>query len=123
MTLNLLLHCGAHAVERIDILNADTPQGTATHVPIPHHKLLVEVTDTLRYHNYHIVNEAHGMTADGTPVKLSLQVFFSPASLGKNACGSDVSFSFVTLTFGPWFLWAARVFLKTFELHFVCQGN
>ncbi len=63
--LNLMLHCGANAVERTDILNAETPQGTATHVPIPHHKLLTEVTDTLRYHDYRIVNEAHAMTNDG----------------------------------------------------------
>ena len=63
--LNLMLHCGANAVERNDVFNADTPQGTATHCPIPHSRLLTEVTDTLRYHDYHIVSEAHGMTNDG----------------------------------------------------------
>ena len=63
--LNLMFHCGANAVERNDILNADTPQGTATHVPIPHHKLLTEVTSTLAHHNHRIVNEAHALTADG----------------------------------------------------------
>jgi hypothetical protein len=63
--LNLMLHCGANAVERNDILNVDTPEGTATHVPIPHDRLLDEVTDTLKYHDYRIVNEAHALTADG----------------------------------------------------------
>lgn len=62
--LNLLLHCGANAVNRNDVLNASTPPCTATHVPIPHHTLLTEVTDTLRYHNYRVVNEAHALSDD-----------------------------------------------------------
>ena len=64
-TLNLMLHCGANAVTRNDLLNAETPTGTRTHQPIPHSVLLDQVTDKLRYHGYHILNEAHGMTHDG----------------------------------------------------------
>ena len=57
--LNLMLHCGANAVERNDVLNAETPHGTTTHCPIPHVELLDRVSGTLAYHDYRVVNEAH----------------------------------------------------------------
>jgi len=64
-TLNLMLHCGADSVSRNDLQNAVTPVGTRTHQPIPHSLLLENVTEKLRYHGYHVLNEAHGMTHDG----------------------------------------------------------
>lgn len=63
--LNLMLHAGADSVTRNDIVNAETPTGTRTHQPIPHWTLLEQVTAKLRYHNYSVVNESHGLTKDG----------------------------------------------------------
>jgi hypothetical protein len=44
---NLLLHCGAHAVDRVIIGTTRTPEPTVTWTPLPHMTLVQEVEQVL----------------------------------------------------------------------------
>jgi hypothetical protein len=63
--LNLCLHCGAHHVDRPAVERARTPPGSATWVPVPHHRLLEQVESTLEDSGLAIVNQAHALWQDG----------------------------------------------------------
>ena len=62
---NLVLHCGARSVERRAIEVADTPAGSPTWVPVPHHRLLEQVESTLVASGMTVVNQAHALWQDG----------------------------------------------------------
>ena len=62
---NLILHCGAHRVERDTVESISTPQPTATWTPIPHMELITRVESTLAATNLTIVSSAHSLTHDG----------------------------------------------------------
>jgi hypothetical protein len=62
---NLLLHCGAHAVEREIIGTIETPEPTATWTPLPHMALIEEVEQILKSNGLSVVNEAHSLNHDG----------------------------------------------------------
>jgi hypothetical protein len=65
MTANLILHCGAHRVEREQLANVVTAPATRTFHPIPHHLLLSSVQETLERAGMSVVSEAHGLTRNG----------------------------------------------------------
>ena len=44
---NLILHCGAHAVELKQVSKVKTPRATDSWQPIPHHQLIETVQRTL----------------------------------------------------------------------------
>ena len=62
---NLLLHCGAKAVERGDITSVFTPRATETWTPIPHMELIRRVESTLKANNLTIGSQAHSLSHDG----------------------------------------------------------
>src|SRR5438552_5807805 len=62
---NLLLHCGAHAVDREIIGATSTPEPTATWTPVPHTALIEEVEQVLNSNGLSVVNHAHSLTHDG----------------------------------------------------------
>jgi hypothetical protein len=62
---NLILHCGASAVDREALANVVTPAKTATWQPIPHAQLLTGVQRSLERAGLVVVNEAHGLTKGG----------------------------------------------------------
>jgi hypothetical protein len=62
---NLVLHCGARSVERRKIELAETPGGSPTWVPVPHHRLLEQVESTLVAGGMTVVNQAHALWQDG----------------------------------------------------------
>src|SRR5438874_10098353 len=62
---NLLLHCGAHAVDRVIIGATPTPEPTATWTPLPHMALIEEVEQVLTSNGLSVVNQAHSLTHDG----------------------------------------------------------
>ena len=62
---NLLLHCGAKAVERGDIKRVNTPMPTESWVPIPHMDLIQRVEHTLKANNLTIGSQAHSLSHDG----------------------------------------------------------
>lgn len=62
---NLVLHCGAHHVERHQVTATPTPPRTLSWVPIAHDTLLDRVQASLVGNGLHVVSEAHGLTHDG----------------------------------------------------------
>src|SRR4030095_5132962 len=62
---NLLLHCGAHAVDREIIETTPTPEPTVTWTPVPHMALIGEVEQVLHSNGLSVVNQAHSLTHDG----------------------------------------------------------
>ena len=61
----LMLHCGAHAVEREQVAGVNTPQRTETWTPISHEYLIDEVSRTLNASRMSIAEESHALTRDG----------------------------------------------------------
>ena len=53
---NLLLHCGANAVDRVIISAITTPQATATWTPLPHMALIEEVEQALNSNGLSVMN-------------------------------------------------------------------
>ena len=62
---NLLLHCGAHAVDREIIGTTSTPEPTITWTPIAHTALVEEVERVLKSNGLSVVEQAHSLTHDG----------------------------------------------------------
>ena len=62
---NLLLHCGAHAVDRASIGSTPTPEPTVTWTPLPHMTLIEEVEQVLQSNGLSVVNQAHSLTHEG----------------------------------------------------------
>lgn len=79
--MNLLLHCGAHAVEPAVLPSVYTPKPTRTWQPIPHHDLLGRVKDVLPMFGLRVNHEAHALTHGGGRYFGLLEV--------QNGCDSD----------------------------------
>ncbi|QIF06088.1 DUF932 domain-containing protein [Roseimicrobium sp. ORNL1] len=62
---NLVLHCGAQAVDLKEVRKVSTPRPTETWCPIPHDQLISTVQRTLTSTRLRIGNEAHSLTHDG----------------------------------------------------------
>lgn len=62
---NLLLHCGARAVERIDVQRVTTPRATDTWTPIPLLELVSQVEQTLKANSLVVGTQAHSLSHEG----------------------------------------------------------
>lgn len=71
---NLVLHCGARAVDRETLSNIPCPVTTETWHPIPHIELVNQVERSLATSNMRIVNESYGVTEDNARMFGLLQV-------------------------------------------------
>jgi hypothetical protein len=83
--LNLLMHCGASAVDRQQVIDAPTPTPTDTWTPIPHSSLIELVENRLPDYGLTIQEQAHGLHADGSRYFGMFQV----GTDGATADGSD----------------------------------
>jgi len=63
---NLILHCGASAVDLDQVAEVKTPASTRSWVPIPHRQLIDTVQRTLAATNLKIGTQAHSLTHDGS---------------------------------------------------------
>ena len=61
---NLILHCGARAIDRQSLANIPCPAPTDTWHPIAHIELVHQVERALANSNMKIVHEAYGVTSD-----------------------------------------------------------
>lgn len=61
----LMLHTGAEAIDYDGLRNLETPQATATHVPIPHFRVVDLIKTTLGMYGHEVTEEHHGTTQDG----------------------------------------------------------
>lgn len=71
---DLILHCGAHAVDRDDIYSVETPAPTKSWHPIAHGTLLDLVDTNLTQMGLKVVSEAHGLGRDGARLFSLLEV-------------------------------------------------
>jgi hypothetical protein len=62
---NLVLHWGAHAVDRAIIGTTPTPEPTVTWTPLPDMALIEEVEQVLKSNGLSMVDQAHSLTHDG----------------------------------------------------------
>ena len=62
---NLILHCGAKAVDRQSIISVFTPRATETWTPIPHMDLITKVERTLASNHLSIGSQAHSLSHEG----------------------------------------------------------
>lgn len=77
---NLVLHCGASAVQRADVRAIRTPIATPTWSPIPHLRLVEQVERALRAAHLEIVNQAHALSHGGDRYFGLIQVATSRAA-------------------------------------------
>jgi hypothetical protein len=61
----LLAHCGAGLIGRQDLLGLPTPEGTATHKPMPHAEIVRALIETLGFRRLNVVQDSYAVTADG----------------------------------------------------------
>lgn len=62
---NLLLHCGARAVERRDVQRIPTPRATATWTPISHLELVTQVERSIKANGLVVGTQAHSLSHEG----------------------------------------------------------
>lgn len=62
---NLIMHCGANAVEWEAVTECKTPRATQTWQPIPHHELVQQVEQTVRSNGLIVGNQAHSLSHGG----------------------------------------------------------
>jgi hypothetical protein len=62
---NLVLHCGAQAVDRVQVARVSTPRQTETWQPIPHVTLIETVEDALRSTGLRVGSQVHALSQDG----------------------------------------------------------
>jgi len=74
MKTNLVLHCGARAIDRQTLGNIPCPPPTETWHPISHIHLVNEVERALAASNMRIVNESYGVTEDNARMFGLLQI-------------------------------------------------
>ena len=63
--MSLIIHAGASPVSYEDLRNVKTPEGTETHVPVPHHEIVELIRYTLGFYGREIAQEDHAVTPDG----------------------------------------------------------
>ena len=63
--MTLMIHAGADALSYDDLRAVQTPGGTDTHVPVPHHEIVELVRYTLGFYGHEITEENHAVTPDG----------------------------------------------------------
>jgi hypothetical protein len=63
--MNLNLHSGVVLVAYDALRESSTPEATASHVPVEHHRLVDLVRGTLAMYGHEIVEEHHALDKDG----------------------------------------------------------
>lgn len=63
--MTLMLHAGAEATDYDGLRSLLTPAATATHMPIPHFRVVDMLKHTLAFYGHEVVEEHYGVTEDG----------------------------------------------------------
>ena len=63
--MTLMLHAGAEPVDYDALRALTTPEPTATHVPIPHFRVVDMLRHTLAFYGHEVIDEHFGVTPDG----------------------------------------------------------
>src|SRR5437879_6094419 len=75
----LLAHCGSCKFSREELTAIPTPEGSATHRPLPHHALVEAVVETLSFRHIGVVRDEYAVSRDGMKMfgVLELQAGFT----------------------------------------------
>lgn len=79
---NLILHCGAKAVARHQVIDVPTPPATATWTPIPHIALIDQVEAIIRGNGLVVGAQAHSLSHDD-------QRYFGLMEIQRDASDED----------------------------------
>lgn len=63
--MTLMLHAGANPAEYGALRELAVPEATATHIPIPHFRVVDLVSHALGYYGHQVTEQHFGMTPDG----------------------------------------------------------
>jgi hypothetical protein len=61
----LLAHCGSSKITREELKVIPTPEGSATHQPLPHFEIVGALVETLSFRQISVVREEYAVTGDG----------------------------------------------------------
>jgi Domain of unknown function (DUF932) len=64
-TSTLLAHCGARKLSRQELKAIPTPEGTATHRPVPHFDIVEALAETLGFRHIAVVRDEYAVSSDG----------------------------------------------------------
>jgi hypothetical protein len=81
-----MLHVNAKPVEYDALRELETPAATATHVPIPHFRVVDLIKSTLGMYGHEVTAENHGVTEDGARY-FGLLSLRSPHTGHEDTCG------------------------------------
>lgn len=70
----MVIHAGAHRIERADLYQLELPEATDTFQPIAHSKLIEAVEESLTYRNLSIVREEYAVSKDGMKMFALLEI-------------------------------------------------
>lgn len=82
---NMMLHCGAKPVERLELELVKTPEATDTWTPIPHTLLVDNVKEALRGEDIDVVAEKHALNNEG-------QNYFGILQVSNRSAMEDFSY-------------------------------
>lgn len=91
-----MVHAGATKIGRQDLLALQTPEGTATHRPIPHAKIIESLLESLTYRHLTVVKDEYAVTTNSMRMFgfLELQIEESGVRISLGVRNShDKSFS------------------------------
>lgn len=61
----LLAHCGSHKLAREELKAIPTPEGTATHRPLPHDEIVQALAETLSFRHIGVAHDEYAVSKDG----------------------------------------------------------
>jgi len=63
--MTLIAHCGSSKTSREELALVPTPEGTATHQPVPHHQIVEALLETLGFRHLNVVRDEYAVSQNG----------------------------------------------------------
>ena len=63
--MTLVAHCGSNKITREELALVPTPDATATHQPVPHHRIVEALLETLGFRHLNVVRDEYAVSENG----------------------------------------------------------
>jgi hypothetical protein len=63
--MTLIAHCGSNKITREELALVLTPEATATHRPVPHHRIVEALIETLGFRHLNVVRDEYAVSENG----------------------------------------------------------
>ncbi|HZS09333.1 MAG TPA: hypothetical protein VFD58_31150 [Blastocatellia bacterium] len=63
--MTLIAHCGSTKMTRAELIDIPTPEGTRTHQPVPHYRMVEALLESLSFRRLAVVKDEYAVTPDG----------------------------------------------------------